>query len=288
MNYQLFLPHFYIFLKNFLIFYWNFVFLLNDLAFFLKNLIFLFFCNILMCFYKSFIFLPYMLINYNISLTKTFFLQLVNQNLFLNKLVLPYYLSIPFVLYQRNEYINILFSYYLYNLNILLISFFPFSNILFLINSRTYPMLFIPQNVFFYKFLPPKFIHQFSLALTTLLLYNSLYFFKYFLQIIWEFVPIKNHTSVTWFLRRFFRTFFTHHITIQNTTLSSLFFSIKISGKVGVTGNARRRKFKYYYGLKKKKILKNIFETLFFKKKFFLLYTSTGVLGVWVIWCVNA
>jgi hypothetical protein len=139
------------------------------------------------------------------------------------------------------------------------------------------------KNIFFNKFLPPKFIYQFSLALTTLLLHNSLYFFKYFLQLIWEFVPIKNHTSVTWFLRRFFKIFFTSYLNTQRRTLSTLFFSIKISGKVGVTGNARRRKFKYYYGLKKKKILNNTFETSFFKKKFFLLYTSTGVLGVWVI-----
>ena len=137
--------------------------------------------------------------------------------------------------------------------------------------------IFIPVR--FANFLGPNFSKNFSLGLYLLITHNFIHIFQKNLLELFFKIPLFTHTSLTWFLRKHFKLFFSNCSKMFLFNNYSFNFEIKIKGKLGVAGNSRRRKFFFKYGLrsssKKKYSLVNIN-----KHSFFLIPTFTGVLGV--------
>ena len=155
-----------------------------------------------------------------------------------------------------------------------------FSNIFLHINRVPYIYLglLLANSMKIYK--TPRLNHFFSLFMTMLFSYNSLKYFSSFFRLLLQSTPIKQHNLVCNTFFQYFEEYLNFMMDKKSIQFHHIFFSINISGKFGVVGNSRKRKFKYSFGLKKKNF--NEFLTLnpIYRERFFLISTSTGVLGV--------
>ena len=110
--------------------------------------------------------------------------------------------------------------------------------------------LLLPHNMKGYK--NNQLNYLFSLFMTMLVSYDSLKYFASLFELLLQSTPIKQHNLLC---TAFFKSFEDNIYFLmekKNIKLHHIFFSIVISGKFGVVGNARKRKFKHSFGLKKK------------------------------------
>jgi hypothetical protein len=126
--------------------------------------------------------------------------------------------------------------------------------------------------------------HQFNLFVSMFIGYNSLRCFAPFFRLLLQSTPIRQHNQINHFTTEYIGKLLNYRLQYGRHDMSKIFFLISISGKVGVVGNSRKRTHTYKFGIKKKNPTRNKPVLAFYRHRFFLVSTATGVLGVRVLY----
>ena len=144
----------------------------------------------------------------------------------------------------------------------------------------TAPVKFTPPH-HLKQYFTPTVVHLISTGLFLLFGQNIIYWFSQGLKTLFQASPVLKHGPLLRYLRRYLNLLVNKIIKVGGYDYKKSYLKLLFSGKVGVVGDSRKRKFRIRVGEGKipNTLLKGRNES---KHHFFLIRTSTGVVGVWI------